>query len=202
MAMFETPARIWRRIEDGVQRENEMPSLPSLPAFETSGLVPSTSESEEDMFSQADVSLPVHSTPSVTAHSSLSNSRAQSASVSRFAASLASRSLTTKSGFSASRSRNVASPPRGQDSFNISGIPALPNSKEELIEGEDSLLSITDPYLSPPDEDDATHPMDTVPKSFISNGTSRKSFDNSLPPRTDLKVGLTMSIMVLLCNLD
>ncbi|THH07320.1 hypothetical protein EW145_g3460 [Phellinidium pouzarii] len=36
---IETPSRIWRRIEEGEARTGDMPSLPSLPAFDNSGSV-------------------------------------------------------------------------------------------------------------------------------------------------------------------
>ena len=33
---YETPARVWRRIEEGEEHGEEMPSLPSFPGFEDS----------------------------------------------------------------------------------------------------------------------------------------------------------------------
>lgn len=40
---IETPSRIWRRIQEGEAHEDDMPSLPSLPGFDDSGILPDKS---------------------------------------------------------------------------------------------------------------------------------------------------------------
>ena len=149
MALYETPSRIWRRIED----EREPSSLPSLPEIEHS-LVPAT-ESDHTTTDDDDELLPVHSTPAATSSHNATTIRLQSSTSStvRFAASIASRSASIKS--SASRSFGQAA----QKSFDVSSITSLPRDPEENIEEEEPLEkstnSVPEAYLPPPDSDEA-----------------------------------------------
>lgn len=128
--MLETPSRVWRRIQDN--EGQDMPSLPSLPAFEDSG-----EHETEDTDEDEDVlpnSLPLQSTPAVSAHyKSASTIRPPSStsSTARFARSIISRS--SKSSLNSSRGNNTRQqslPP--EESFDISAIPRLPNASSHL----------------------------------------------------------------------
>ncbi|KAI0352396.1 hypothetical protein OH77DRAFT_1498058 [Trametes cingulata] len=158
-ALLETPSRVWRRIQ--ADQDRDMPSLPSLPAFDDSADPQATlDESSEDM----QIASPIHSTPVVLSHvASTVRAPSSASSTARFANSLASRS--TKS--SLSISRGTAQAPQPQYSFDISSIPSLPNARDEPEdmdirssdqETEDS--SVPDAYLPPPLDDNVDADLD------------------------------------------
>ncbi|KAH0836767.1 hypothetical protein J3R83DRAFT_8515 [Lanmaoa asiatica] len=150
MALYETPSRIWRRIED----EREPSSLPSLPGFDHS-IIPDT-ESDQTTTDDDHELLPVHSTPAAaSSHNATATIRLQSSTSStvRFATSIASRSASVKSSVSRSFGR-VA-----QKSFDVSAITSLPHDSEENTDPEDpperSTNSVPEAYLPPPESDEA-----------------------------------------------
>ncbi|KAF9224049.1 hypothetical protein BS17DRAFT_880101 [Gyrodon lividus] len=158
MSLYETPSRIWRRIQD----EREPPSLPSLPAFEHS-MAPET-ESDPTSTDEDNDILPVHSTPAAfSSHTVTSTVRLQSStsSTARFASSIASRSVSAKS--SASRTYGRVA----QQSFDVSAITSLPQEGEGSTgDPEDARLvkstsSVPEAYL-PPLESDAAEDMSLV----------------------------------------
>ncbi|KAF8141485.1 hypothetical protein EV363DRAFT_1425600 [Boletus edulis] len=152
MALYETPSRIWRRIED----EREPSSLPSLPGFEHS-VVPDI-ESDQTATDDDHEPLPVHSTPAAaSSHNATATAtiRLQSSTSStvRFATSIASRSASLKS----SGSKSFCRP--AQKSFDVSAISSLPHDLEENTDPEDppekSTNSVPEAYLPPPESDEA-----------------------------------------------
>ena len=149
MALYETPSRIWRRIED----EREPSSLPSLPAFEHS-VVPDT-ESDHTTTDDDNELLPVHSTPAaVSSHNATATIPLQSSASStvRFATSIASRSASVKSSGSKSFGRFA------QKSFDVSAITSLPHDSENTDPEdplEKSTNSVPEAYLPPPESDEA-----------------------------------------------
>lgn len=119
--MLETPSRVWRRIEAG--EGQDMPSLPSLPAFEDSADQVSELNDESNVLQEP---LPLHSTPAALSSHTMSTIRPPSsvASTARFANSLASRSSKTAS---ISRGSLAKQPQEREDTFDISSIPSLPD---------------------------------------------------------------------------
>ncbi|KAI0629313.1 hypothetical protein C8Q77DRAFT_319706 [Trametes polyzona] len=202
--LLETPSRVWRRIQ--ADQERDMPSLPSLPAFDDSA-DPQTildQSSETEMV----IASPIHSTPAVLSRAgSTIRAPSSTSSTARFAHSLASRS--TKSSLSVSRGSGHARPP--DDSFDISSIPTLPNTRDphEDIdirssdqETEDS--SVPEAYL-PPTLDDNEEPdldlSDALQSISRSNSpglgdreTPRKKseYDYSMSLRSEPKVGSSL----------
>ncbi|KAL1693565.1 hypothetical protein GGG16DRAFT_88498 [Schizophyllum commune] len=152
----ETPSRIWRRIQDGEERD--MPSLPSLPAFEDSAMVdPDTSSHHDDESSDnlSSISTPITSTPAPTnSHHTASTiyGHSATASATRFANSIRSSNRSSRSslaGFMSSKS--ISRLPPQHESFDVSAIPSLPApdvSDEELDESQDS---VPNAYLPPQD---------------------------------------------------
>lgn len=152
----ETPSRIWRRIQDGEERD--MPSLPSLPAFEDSAMVdPDTSSHHGDESSDnlSSISTPITSTPAPTnSHHTASTiyGHSATASATRFANSIRSSNRSSRSslaGFMSSKS--ISRLPPQHESFDVSAIPSLPApdvSDEELDESQDS---VPNAYLPPQD---------------------------------------------------
>lgn len=204
MVLLETPSRVLRRID--AAEGADMPSLPSLPGFEDSdeeesdisrnlhfnrtqsthphNLSTVYSEPEEPE-EQAQLSLPVHSTPAALSSATTIRGQAynqhvpsSTASAVRFASSIASRSRSESHGpalgnlsrgTSASAVKLRAG---GQESFDVSVIPSLPDAnmsvfsghseqedelEEDEEEGRHSLRkskdSVPDVYL-PPEEDE------------------------------------------------
>ncbi|KAI9064084.1 hypothetical protein FKP32DRAFT_1625808 [Trametes sanguinea] len=157
---LETPSRVWRRIQ--VNQEQDMPSLPSLPAFDDSAdphITTSDDGSEDDM----QIASPIHSTPAALSNAA-STIRAPSStsSTARFAHSLASRS--TKS---LSTSRGTAPAHADEGSFDISSIPSLPDvhrQPEDMDfhssdqQTEDS--SVPEAYLPPTLDDNLEADLD------------------------------------------
>ncbi|KAG6334363.1 hypothetical protein ID866_4724 [Astraeus odoratus] len=151
MALYETPSRIWRRIQD----EREPSSLPSLPEFEHS-VAPET-VSEQTSTEDDNEFLPVHSTPvGVPSHTATSTVKLHSStsSTARFATSIASRSVSAKSSVSQTYSRHP------QDSFDVSAIMSLPQDSGENADLDDEPFSksgnsVPEAYLPPMDAGDA-----------------------------------------------
>ncbi|KAF9240597.1 hypothetical protein BU15DRAFT_61277 [Melanogaster broomeanus] len=176
MASYETPSRIWRRIQD----DREPSSLPSLPEFEHS-MVP---ESEPDRTSTDEDNdiLPVHSTPAaVSSHTVTSTIRLQSStsSTARFASSIASRSASAKSSASRTYGRIV------QDSFDVSAITSLQHGSEGNTDPEDAPLvkstnSVPETYLPPLESDDAEDMSLVDALDSVSRASS--PFSPELPP--------------------
>ena len=151
----ETPSRIWRRIQDGEERD--MPSLPSLPAFEDSAMVDADTSSHRDESSDnlSNISTPITSTPAPTnSHHTASTiyGHSATASATRFANSIRSSNRSSRSslaGFMSSKS--ISRLPPQHESFDVSAIPSLPApdvSDEELDESQDS---VPNAYLPPQD---------------------------------------------------
>lgn len=195
--LLETPSRVWRRIEAGEGKD--MPSLPSLPAFEDSA-DPHISDSndEEDMEASQD-SLGVHSTPAMlSSHTATSTIRPSSStsSTARFAHSIISRS--TKSGSSISRT-SVGK--REEPSFDITSIasiqyrngPAFDAHLSAMQDDGDSLPAV---YLPPmddgvDDELDLSEALQSVSRPNSpdrSTGVMQKSHDYSMSLRSEKKV--------------
>ncbi|KAI0057426.1 hypothetical protein BV25DRAFT_1892643 [Artomyces pyxidatus] len=143
MAMLETPSRIWRRIE--AEEDHDMPSLPSLPAFEDSADNIATSTTEESQ--DEDISAPLQSTPALSSHTATSTIRLQASpsSTARFAQSLASRASRSTSAFSSSHSlKRSAATPVHHDSLSfddVSAIPSLPGVHDSGMDEADMDLS-------------------------------------------------------------
>ena len=204
MALYETPSRIWRRIED----EREPSSLPSLPGFEHS-VVPDT-ESDHTTTDDDNELLPVHSTPAAaSSHNATATIRLQSSTSStvRFATSIASRSASVKSSGSRSFGHVV---PR---SFDVSAITSLPHDSEENTDPEDppekSTNSVPEAYLPPPESDEAedmslVDALESVsrassplsPEPLPQEPTSKKNglpYDYSISLRSEPQVSLLLA---------
>ena len=211
--MLETPSRVWRRIQD--TEGQDMPSLPSLPAFEDSGdrQTESTDE-DEDVLPN---SIQLQSTPAALSafHKTASTIRPPNSagSTARFARSIISRS--SRSSLNSSRSNTVRQqslPP--EESFDISAIPRLPNandntdfadirssdqetegSNEGSIEGSNE-GSVPDVYLPPgivdDDELDITEALASVSRSGSPapdvQPTPKKLYDYSVSLKSEPKV--------------
>ncbi|KAI0045417.1 hypothetical protein FA95DRAFT_1495451 [Auriscalpium vulgare] len=137
MAMLETPSRIWRRIQE--EENHDMPSLPSLPAFDDSAEIQESTTTDES-HDDANISIPLHSTPVALSHHTTTPALPPSSasSTARFAQSLASRA-SRSSAFSSSASlkRSTPSTADQQDSFSfddISAIPSLPGAPRGFAE--------------------------------------------------------------------
>lgn len=220
-AMIETPSRIWRRIEAIDQRE--MPSLPSLPAFEDSA---ETDQLSSDAISQSEeednlsnISAPIHSTPAAfSSHTATSTIRPTSStsSTARFASSIASRSTKSSLGLSSSKG-NGTSTRRSQqlDSFDISSIPSLPDMRHTAPQESDEewelshSKSVPDAHLPPP-EDDAdgeqdvslTEALQSVSRTSSppypaeppeTEPTPKKPYDYSVSLRSEPKVSILLT---------
>ncbi|KAF8527287.1 hypothetical protein JB92DRAFT_903848 [Gautieria morchelliformis] len=141
MAMLETPSRILRRMEALQAQDSDLPSLPSFPEFEDSG-VPSFQASSTQSLSHKDLGreddVPYQSTP---AHLSSQTTRSTvrppstSSSATRFANSMRYSSSTAR------RSQ--------QDSFEVSEI--LPTQA-----GDESSTSASIPAVYVPHDGDNT----------------------------------------------
>ena len=185
MALYETPSRIWRRIED----EREPSSLPSLPAFEHS-VVPVTEESDQTTTDDDNELLPVHSTPAAaSSHNATATIRLQSSTSStvRFASSIASRSTSVKSSTSRSFGRLA------QRSFDVSAITPLPHDSENTDPEEPpekSTNSVPEAYLPPPESDEAEDMSLVDALESVSRAGSPLSPEPPPPEPTPKKKGL------------
>ena len=204
--MLETPSRVWRRIQDN--EGQDMPSLPSLPAFEDSGdhELELTDEDEDIL----PTSPPLQSTPAASAyHRTASTIRPPSStsSTARFARSIISRS--SKSSLNSSRgnqTRQQSLPP--DVSFDdVSAIPRLPNasdhsdfadirSSDQDTEGSNE-GSVPGAYLPPgvvddEDEIDITEALASVSRSGSPapdfGTTPKKKYDYSLSLKSEPRV--------------
>ncbi|KZT69318.1 hypothetical protein DAEQUDRAFT_745317 [Daedalea quercina L-15889] len=137
-AMLETPSRVWRRIESVEGRD--MPSLPSLPAFDDSEDDPESDINAEPSDESPDI-LPVHSTPALSSQTQTTiRAPSSTSSTARFAQSIASRS--SKSALSASGVSAIKLPPEG--SFDVSRIPSLPDVHGAHADDDDFDLRSSD----------------------------------------------------------
>lgn len=155
MAAYETPSRIWRRIQD----DREPSSLPSLPGFEHSMAPESTSDDTSPAVEENET-FPVHSTPvalsSYTATpQGISTIKLQSStsSTARFATSIASRSVSAKSSASQTYSKSA------QNSFDVSPITSHQHDGEQHTDPGDfppskSTNSVPEAYLPPLETDE------------------------------------------------
>jgi hypothetical protein len=188
--MLETPSRIWRRIE--AVEDRDMPSLPSLPAFEDSADVEQiSSEVVVDGDDLSDISAPIHSTPPLSAHHTVTSTirvPSSTSSTARFASSIANRS--SKSSLALSSSKGMSTRPSHPDSFDISSIPSLRDENgngvadcdsEEMIMEE----SVPDMYL-PPEENDSDGEQD-VSLTEALQSVSRTSSPPYAPHEPDIE---------------
>ncbi|KAI0664228.1 hypothetical protein C8Q70DRAFT_225129 [Cubamyces menziesii] len=194
-SLLETPSRVWRRIQ--ADQDRDMPSLPSLPAFDDSA-DPQTTVDEGDSEEDMQIASPIHSTPVVLSQAA-STIRAPSStsSTARFALSLASRS--SKSSLSASRS---AGPSYPRDvSFDISAIPSLPNVHDDHQddmdirssdqETEDS--SVPEAYLPPTMDDNLDPELDLSDAlQSVSRSNSPGLGDRDTPRKKDYDYSVSL----------
>ena len=203
-AYLETPSRVWRRIQ--VDQEQDMPSLPSLPAFEDSAAPSSVAESDHES-SQDDMQIasPIHSTPHVLSHiASTVRAPSSTSSTARFAHSLASRSskssLSVSRGLSATARMSVG---HAEDSFDVSSIPSLPVRRDDSAEldirssDQDTHSSVPEDYLPPPIEDivDADLDLSDALQSISrSNSPALEDRDTGETPRKKSDYDFSMSL--------
>ncbi|KAL4062577.1 hypothetical protein J3A83DRAFT_4109663 [Scleroderma citrinum] len=199
MALYETPSRIWRRIQD----EREPPSLPSLPEFEYS-VAPETVSNQTSTKDEDNEILPVHSTPiALSSNNHILTAKLQSStsSTARFATSIASRSVSAKSSASHTYTRNQ------QESFNISAITSLPHSSDENVDSDEAPLSksansVPEVYLPPVEADEGedmslvdalesvSRSSSPLPPEFLSEAATPKKglkYDYSISLRSEPK---------------
>lgn len=216
-AMLETPSRVWRRIE--AVEDRDMPSLPSLPGFDDSDDSDPLGEPSDFDDDLEDRSPPVTSTPAPASshHTMVSTIRPSSStsSTARFASSIASRS--TKSSFQGASSRGTSPyvTKERRDSFDITGIPSLPDistepwvgqgsEDENVKEGpsEDSVENLCFPPAHTDEEGEKKGISLTaelqmtegrgspqyMSKSIEYRGTPKKNYDYSVSLRSEPKV--------------
>lgn len=163
--LLETPSRVIRRIE--AAEDFDMPSLPSLPAFEDSANhissdLPNPIQSDtDDSLDLSNSRSLIHSTPAVSNYNASTARPRSTASnlTGRFGTSIA-RSGRSSGGFS-SASRPPTTKNIEPNSYDITGLPSLPNiqperatdhfSEEDL---EESKESVPEAYLPPDDDED------------------------------------------------
>jgi hypothetical protein len=195
MALLETPSRIWRRIE--ADEQNDMPSLPEVPAFEDSNDVNATTTSEESHQSALQPTSPLQSTPAPLSVQNTIRLQSSTSSTTRFAQSITSRASRSGSGFSSStgslsrRSRPSISSPRSEPSFDdISAIPFCPQPNVAGVDeagvdaGEDGLdddMSLAE-ALRPSNRSGSPFPLE----GMAGDGHSKYSYSVSL--RSEPKV--------------
>lgn len=184
-ALLETPDRVWQRIKDVEGRE--MPSLPSLPAFEDSEfptVMEETTTEEESLD-------PIHSTPAPLSNATV-RPPSSTKSTARFALSLASRtaksSASISRGFSASARSTVP-----EDSFNISAIPSLPKNSSYDIRPSDQSTDETEGLGRSGLDDDEFDISDALRDISRANSPvgltpRKKSYDYSISLRSEPKV--------------
>ncbi|KIK56356.1 hypothetical protein GYMLUDRAFT_174310 [Collybiopsis luxurians FD-317 M1] len=152
-SILETPSRIWRRIE--AEGDRDMPSLPSVPAFDDSADISSFSDNPESNDHQVEedpsfgsLRSPIHSTPAASSHyASTMRAASSTSSATRFANSLA-RSVRSRSSMAHSSASRVH--PSYPDSFEVSAIPSLPDNdgSGELDDLVGSTESAPEEYVS------------------------------------------------------
>lgn len=213
-AMLETPSRIWRRIE--AVEDQDMPSLPSLPAFEdsadveplTSRVLPQESdENTDDDDELRSVSSPIHSTPAASQYASTIRPFSSANTTARLVNSIGSRK-------SFATPRSIGSRNGRRDSFNTSRIPSLPrvdvatgaadDSTSERDLEEESKSSVPDVYLPPQDEEEegeelsiadalqsvsrTSSPAPFAVDAFEDDGAPKKHYDYSISLKSEPKV--------------
>ena len=206
MALLETPSRIWRRIE--ADEQNDMPSLPDVPAFEDSNDVNATTTSEESHHSAFHPASPLQSTPAPPSNQTTIRLQSSNSSSTRFAQSIASRASRSGSGFSSStgsvskRSPSSTSIQRPEISFDdISAIPSYPRpdvarvdeagvDADEDVLGDD--MSLED-ALRPSNRSGSPFPLE----GLTGNGNSKYSYTGSLKsePKVCTVPGLFKAVM-------
>ncbi|KAI8969366.1 hypothetical protein BD414DRAFT_503572 [Trametes punicea] len=181
-ALLETPSRVWRRIQ--ADQDRDMPSLPSLPAFDdsTESQITMDEDSEENM----QIASPLHSTPAALSHAaSTMQAPSSTSSTARFANSLASRS--TKSSFA--NSRGTLPVPPHNVSFDISSIHSVPNAHDQRGEldirssdQETDDSSVPEAHLPPTLEDNLDADMDLSDAlQSVSRSNSPELVDGQTP---------------------
>jgi hypothetical protein len=195
MALLETPSRIWRRIE--ADEQNDMPSLPEVPAFEDSNDVNVTTTSEEDHQSAFHPTSPIQSTPAPPSNQNTIRLQSSASSSTRFAQSIASRASRSGSAFSSStgslsrRSRPSISTQEPEISFDdISAIPSYQQPNMAGVDeagvdvGEDDLDddAAMAEELQPPNRSGSPFPLE----GLAGNGNTKYNYSVSL--RSEPKV--------------
>jgi len=153
---LETPSRIWRRIQ--ARQDQDMPSLPSMPALDDSEAEPLTSRilpAESDENTDEDekpqnISSPQYSTPIGSQYAARPSASASA--TARLSSKTSRRSLGASI-----RSRNSK-----HDAFNIKKVPSYPRinvaagNAQELASDveEESKSSVPDAYLPPPEDEE------------------------------------------------
>ncbi|KAI1790299.1 hypothetical protein LXA43DRAFT_1149321, partial [Ganoderma leucocontextum] len=200
-AYLETPSRVWRRIQ--ADQDQDMPSLPSLPAFEDS--VAPTESDHESSQDDMQIASPIHSTPHVLSHiASTVRAPSSTSSTARFAHSLVSRSskssLSVSRGLSATGRMSVG---HTEDSFDVSSIPSMPIRRDDSEEldirssDQDTHSSVPEDYLPPPIEDivDADLDLSDALQSISrSNSPGLDDRDNGETPRRKSDYDYSMSL--------
>ncbi|KAI0738429.1 hypothetical protein C8Q80DRAFT_243410 [Daedaleopsis nitida] len=199
-AYLETPSRVWRRIQ--ADQDRDMPSLPSIPAFDDSASPQFSMDDSSHDSSQEDMQIasPIQSTPNVLSHmASTVRAPSSTSSAARFAQSIASRSSKS----SISISRGMSARYRQEPSFDISAIPSvpLPDASGEMeirSSDQDSENSVPEVYLPPGDEEpdlDLSEALQSVSRSnspgLDGGPTPRKKsdYDFSMSLRSEPQVG-------------
>lgn len=209
---LETPSRVWRRIQ--ADQDMDMPSLPSLPAFEDSGAPHSTTDEtiDEQDSQDMDIASPIQSTPAVLSRvASTVRAPSSTSSTARFAHSIASRS--SKSSLSASRGPTGRLLPDA--TFDVSSIPSIPIRRDDSADmdirssDQDTESSVPESYLPPALDDDQEGDLDlsdalqSVSRANSpgpdDRNTSRKKgdYDYSMSLRSEPKVSPNYSSGVL-----
>ncbi len=183
-AYLETPSRVWRRIQE--DQDLDMPSLPSIPAFEDSAAplsLADESSQEEDMLL---ASPPMHSTPAMLSRAgSTIRAPSSTSSTARFAQSIASRS--SKSSLSVSRGVNSRFP--ADDSFDVSPIPKVSIDRDDSGEIEirssdqDTESSVPEVYLPPPLDDNLDPDLDLSDALQSVSRSNSPGLDDGQTPR-------------------
>ena len=194
-AYLETPSRVWRRIQ--ADQERDMPSLPSLPAFDDSAAPQDeiTEESSEDI----QIASPVHSTPVVLSHvASTVRAPSSTSSTARFAQSLASRS--SKSSLYGSKGFSSASRQHAEESFDISSIPSVPIRRDESGEidirssDQDTESSVLEVYLPPEPDDNMDADLDLSDALQSVSRSNSPDLDDRQTPRKKSDYDFSMSL--------
>ncbi|KAE9397790.1 hypothetical protein BT96DRAFT_883573 [Gymnopus androsaceus JB14] len=175
-SMLETPSRIWRRIE--AEGSRDMPSLPSVPAFDDSAEISNSSDDpEREQPSFGRMTSPIHSTPAASSHhASTIRATSSTSSTTRFANSLArsARSSLAHSNVSRAISTRQSYP----DSFEISAIPSFPE-EERGGETDDDLVGSRE---SAPEEFGSQRQMEEEPDLDISLTDALESISRTSSP--------------------
>lgn len=197
MALLETPSRIWRRIE--ADEQNDMPSLPDVPAFEDSNDVNATTTSEESHHSAFRPTSPLQSTPAPLSAQTTIRLQSSTSSSTRFAQSIASRASRSGSTFSSStgslsrRSRPSISSLKSEASFdeisaisfhsqpNVAGVDGAGVDVAEGGLDDDMDMSLAE-ALRPTNRSGSPFPLEGMP------GSGHSKYNYSVSLRSEPKV--------------